>query len=138
MNVADKIMSRNAHVGIIGLGYVGLPLVIEFCKAGFSVTGFDVDPQKIRSLKEYKSYIKHIDLSKSKSVLSARFSPTSDFSLLNAMDCIVICVPTPLNRNREPDMTYVFNTTETVARYLKKGQLVVLESTTYQVPQTRI
>jgi len=118
-------------VGVIGLGYVGLPLVIEFCKAGFGVTGFDIDPKKIEFLKKGKSYIKHINLSGVKDTLSSHFLPTSDFSLLREIDCIIICVPTPLNKNREPDMTFVFKTTEMVGKYLRKGQLVVLESTTY-------
>ncbi len=130
MELREKIGSRKARIGVIGLGYVGLPLVIEFCRAGFQVTGFDVDEEKIKSLKQGKSYIKHID----PALLAphaARFTASNDFSSLSGMDCIIICVPTPLNRNREPDMTYVFNTTGTVARYLRKGQLVVLESTTY-------
>ena len=131
MNLISKISSRSARVGIIGLGYVGLPLVIEFSKAGFDVTGFDIDSRKIEFLKAGNSYIKHIDLSMVKDVLSSHFSPTSDFTLLRKMDCIIICVPTPLNRNREPDMKFVFNTTETIAEHLQKEQLVVLESTTY-------
>jgi len=131
MELNSKISSRSAHVGVIGLGYVGLPLVIEFCKAGFDVTGFDVDPKKIESLSAGKSYIKHIDLAPVKHILSEHFTPTSDFSLLRKMDCIVICVPTPLNKNREPDMRFVFSTAETVGGHLQKGQLVVLESTTY-------
>ena len=126
----DKIQSKNANIGVIGLGYVGLPLVLAFCKAGLPVTGFDVDKEKIDLLQQGKSYIKHIDVSplfQNK----ASFTPTTDFSQLSAMDCIVICVPTPLNKYREPDMSYVFNTTETVARYLRPGQLIILESTTY-------
>ncbi|MGQ3686230.1 MAG: nucleotide sugar dehydrogenase [Candidatus Loosdrechtia sp.] len=140
-NVINSINSKNAKIAIIGLGYVGLPLVLAFCKAGFRVTGFDVDPEKAEKLRQGKSYIKHIDSS-----LIARFVipsfadefntqhsffPTTDFSLLSAMDCIIICVPTPLSKNREPDMTYVFGTAKTIAQYLRKGQLIVLESTTY-------
>jgi len=130
MELLQKINSKNAKIGIMGLGYVGLPLVIEFCKAGFTVTGFDIDDKKVELLKKGKSYIRHIDISRLTDNAS-RFSPTSDFSKLADMDCIIICVPTPLNKNREPDMTYVFSTTETVARNLRKGQLIVLESTTY-------
>lgn len=126
----EKIQKKQALVGIIGLGYVGLPLVIEFCKAGFLVTGFDIDNKKVELLKQGKSYIKHIGSSHITTHLS-QFTPTTDFSRLSAMDCIIICVPTPLNKNREPDMAYVFDTTKTIARYIKKGQLVVLESTTY-------
>lgn len=147
MTLAHKIKSRRACIGVIGLGYVGLPLVIEFCKAGFPVTGFDIDLKKVESLKKGRSYIKHIDVSAlsiahskkgdrpQPSALSspppAHFTASADFSLLRGMDCIIICVPTPLTRNREPDMTYVFNTTRTIARHLTKGQLVILESTTY-------
>ncbi len=157
MSLEKKIRDREARIGVIGLGYVGLPLVVEFVKAGFSVTGFDVDGEKVRLLSEGKSYIKHIDISPLNSqksevrsqesevrsqagstpdapgarTPSCSFAATSDFSNLSDMDCIVICVPTPLNRNREPDMTYVFDTTKAVAAHLKRGQLVVLESTTY-------
>lgn len=131
MELIEKINSRIAKIGIIGLGYVGLPLVIEFCKADFHVTGFDIDNEKIKLLKKGKSYIKHIQLSSISHKLSTNFIPTSVFSKLKDMDCILICVPTPLNKNREPNMTYVFNTTKTIAKHLKKGQLVVLESTTY-------
>lgn len=130
MELIEKIKSKKSHIGIIGLGYVGLPLVIEFCKAGFQVTGFDIDPEKVTLLHQGKSYIKHI----SSSLLTPHFSqftPTTDFSQLLAMDCIIICVPTPLNKYREPDMSYVFNTTKTIAGNLRKGQLIVLESTTY-------
>jgi UDP-N-acetyl-D-glucosamine dehydrogenase len=137
MNLTQKIALKNAKIGIIGLGYVGLPLVIEFCKAGFSVTGFDIDAKKVALLHHGKSYIKHISGSRiAPFIARARgraplFSATTDFSRLTDMDCILVCVPTPLNRNREPDMTYVFNTTREIARHLRKGQLVILESTTY-------
>ncbi len=130
MTLVDKIKSRESQVGVIGLGYVGLPLVIEFCKAGFPVTGFDTDPVKVESLEKRKSYIQHIDISKL-AQCPGRFVPTTDFSKLSGMDCIVICVPTPLNKNREPDMSHVFDTTRTIAKHLRKGQLISLESTTY-------
>jgi UDP-N-acetyl-D-glucosamine dehydrogenase len=135
MDLISKIGSRTATIGVIGLGYVGLPLVIEFFKAGFAVTGFDIDDTKVELLKEGRSYIKHVDISPLRSLMPGepanRFSATSDFANLSRIDCIVACVPTPLNRNREPDMTYVFNTTKAIAEYLRPGQLVVLESTTY-------
>ena len=130
MNILNKIRNNTAEVGIIGLGYVGLPLVIEFCRAGFNVTGFDVDPRKIELLKKGRSYIKHIPASHL-TAHASRFTPTTDFSRLSEMDCIIVCVPTPLNKNREPDMSYVFNTGRTIVQHLRKGQLVVLESTTY-------
>ena len=130
MPLLKKIQTKKAYIGVIGLGYVGLPLVIEFCKAGFRVTGFDIDEKKISSLGKGKSYIKHIKDSRISQCFPL-FIPTTDFAKLAEMDCIILCVPTPLNKNREPDMTYVFNTTRTVARYLRRDQLVVLESTTY-------
>ncbi len=130
LELIEKINSRVAVVGVIGLGYVGLPLAIEFCRSGFPVVGFDVDEEKVKLLRECKSYIKHIDSGR---LLECKplFRPVSDFSKLLEVDCILLCVPTPLNRHREPDLTYVINTTKTVSRYLRKGQLVVLESTTY-------
>jgi UDP-N-acetyl-D-glucosamine dehydrogenase len=147
MNLLDKIDNRSARVGVIGLGYVGMPLGIEFCRAGFHVTGFDIDPEKVRMLNEGKSYIKHINLGfrkedlgnisfpheilNSKSSILNCFFASSDFSMLRNMDVIIICVPTPLDKNSEPDMQYVFNTAKTVAAYLRKGQLIILESTTY-------
>ncbi|MDD2672591.1 MAG: nucleotide sugar dehydrogenase, partial [Syntrophales bacterium] len=140
MKLSEKIASRQAKVGIIGLGYVGLPLAIEFCKAGFCVTGFDVDKGKIEMLKEGKSYIKHIDVSLITGKISKKdtsgknkklFTPSYDFKKLAEMDCILVCVPTPLNRYREPDLSYVINTAKVIAQYLKRGQLVILESTTY-------
>jgi len=126
----EKIQSKKALVGVIGLGYVGLPLVIEFCKAGFQVTGFDIDPRKVEMLKKGESYIKHIGSDQIRKC-GDLFHPVTDFSILSQMDCIIICVPTPLNKNREPDMSYVFNTTKTISQYLHKEQLVILESTTY-------
>jgi len=143
-----KISDRSAKIGVIGLGYAGLPLVIEFFKSGFDVTGFDVDEKKVRSLGRGEGYIKHVDISplitgladktgakkgkkQSISTQKGSFKSTGDFSLLREMDCVVICVPTPLNKYREPDLSYVMDTTGMIARYLKKGQLVVLESTTY-------
>ena len=126
----EKIYSKRAKIGVIGLGYVGLPMVIEFCKAGFSVIGFDIDSEKVEKLRQGISYISYIPSKEIQKYLD-RFEPTTDFSLLSEVDCILICVPTPLNENREPDMRYVFNTAQTIAKYLRKGQLIVLESTTY-------
>jgi UDP-N-acetyl-D-glucosamine dehydrogenase len=132
MSLLAKIEERSAAVGIIGLGYVGLPLCIQFVKAGFTTYGFDVDPDKISSLQAGKSYIRHIPVEETKMLSSGGgFHATTDFSLLKKVDCIVICVPTPLNHNREPDLSFVLDTTRTVANYLRKDQLVVLESTTY-------
>lgn len=131
MTIENRIASRTARIGVIGLGYVGLPLVIAFCRAGFSVTGFDVDAEKVEMLSHGQSYIRHIDLGSLDQDALQNFVPTTDFSLLRDMDCIIVCVPTPLNRYREPDMSYVFNTSVSIAENLRAGQLVVLESTTY-------
>lgn len=130
MDLIKRIRSKDARVGIIGLGYVGLPLVVVFCRAGFHVTGFDIDNEKVELLKQGRTYIKHIPSSLI-SQYGPLFSPTSDFSKLSDMDCIIICVPTPLTKYREPDMTYIFNTARMIAKTLHNGQLIVLESTTY-------
>jgi UDP-N-acetyl-D-glucosamine dehydrogenase len=98
----DKIKKKEAKIGVIGLGYVGLPLVIEFCKSGFSLTGLD-----------------------------GKFEASKDFTLVEKLDCILICVPTPLNKNREPDMSYIVSTAKQISPHIKKGQLIILESTTY-------
>ncbi len=128
----EGIEKRKVMVGVIGLGYVGLPLVLEFNRAGFHVTGFDLDPKKVSLLRKGKSYIKHIPNETIKALnKTGRFTATADFSLMKAIDCILICVPTPLNKYREPDMSYVTGTTETISRYLRPGHLIVLESTTY-------
>ncbi|MEK6546119.1 MAG: nucleotide sugar dehydrogenase, partial [Nitrospinota bacterium] len=127
-----KIKDKNAAIGVIGLGYVGLPLVREFHMAGFNVKGFDIDQQKVDMLNKGKSYIKHIPSKNIKKLISdGHFTATTDFSNLKKQDCIIICVPTPLNEHREPDLSYVFKTTRIIARYLCKGQLIILESTTY-------
>jgi UDP-N-acetyl-D-glucosamine dehydrogenase len=132
VDLLRKIENRSAIVGVIGLGYVGLPLIIEFGKAEFAVIGFDLDEKKIKSLNEGRSYIKHIP---SKEIMSLKkskkFKATADFSLLKNVDCIIICVPTPLTSHMEPDLSYVLKTTETIAKHLRKGKLIVLVSTTY-------
>jgi UDP-N-acetyl-D-glucosamine dehydrogenase len=132
MELKGKIISKKAHIGIIGLGYVGLPLGLTFTEKGFNVLGFDLDERKINLLAEGKGYIKHIDENKiKKAIKSGKLHATTDFSRLPEVDAIIICVPTPLNEHREPDMSYVENTAITIAKYLRKGQLVTLESTTY-------
>jgi UDP-N-acetyl-D-glucosamine dehydrogenase len=128
----DRLSARTAKVGVIGLGYVGLPLSREFCRAGFPVTGLDIDPDKIALLRAGKSYIKHVpDELVAKLVAEERLYPTADFDRIADLDAVCICVPTPLTRNREPDMAYIERTAEAIARRLRPGMLVVLESTTY-------
>ncbi|MDP4173271.1 MAG: nucleotide sugar dehydrogenase [Bacteroidota bacterium] len=132
MKLIEKINDKSAVVGVIGLGYVGLPLALEFALKGFNVIGFDVDKRKMEFLEQKKTYIKHINSEKiANAVESGRFTSTSDFSRLTDADAIIICVPTPLDEHREPDMRFVIKTANTVADYLREGQLVVLESTTY-------
>jgi len=119
-------------VGVIGLGYVGLPLVKTFLNAGFRVIGFDVDKNKIRSLNKAKSYIKHVTGEDLKPFIREKnFEATSDFKNLSKVDVIIICVPTPLDAHKNPDLSFVLNTAQVVAENLRRGQLVVLESTTY-------
>jgi len=128
----EKVETKKALVGVIGLGYVGLPLVQSFARAGFPVMGFDKDIDKVEKLCAGKSYIKHIsDESVVEMNETGRFAALSDFSRLGEADCILICVPTPLNAYREPDLSYVLSSTRQVAATLREGQLVVLESTTY-------
>ena len=129
----EKIKNRETVVGIIGLGYVGLPLAREFLKKNFSILGFDLDDDKILQLNKGKSYIKHIgdDFLKEFVLDKKKFSATSDFSRLREVDFILICVPTPLDDHYNPDLSYVLDSTGVIARYLRAGQAVVLESTTY-------
>lgn len=119
-------------VGIVGLGYVGLPLALRFCEAGHVVTGFDTDPEKVVQLSAGKSYIQHIGAERiAQAVQAKQFSATTDFAQARAVDAMLICVPTPLDERREPDLSYVEQTARSIAPHLQRGQLVVLESTTY-------
>ncbi len=131
-NLRDKIRNRKARVGVIGLGYVGLPLAMSFAKKGFVVTGIDVDQTKIERLKKGQSYILDVRSEVLKEALRKKlFHATVDFKVLTSLDAIIICVPTPLSKTKEPDISYVIDASKKVAKHLKKGQLVVLESTTY-------
>jgi UDP-N-acetyl-D-glucosamine dehydrogenase len=128
----EKINNKTATVGIIGMGYVGLPLALEFAEKGFLTIGFDIDEKKIPLLNSGSSYINHIKADKIKKVVeSKKFFATTDFSKLTETDAIIICVPTPLNEHREPDMTYIENSGKVIAKYLKPGQFIALESSTY-------
>ena len=130
--ILEKIKKKKAHIGIIGLGYVGLPLAIEFCKTGFQVTGLDIDQEKIDLLSQGKSYINHISVSNIKYLnQEGKFKGTTNFTLISNLDCILICVPTPLSINREPDMSYIISTAQKISPHLVKNQLIVLESTTF-------
>ncbi len=130
--LSQKIKDRSAVVGVIGLGYVGLPLCGVFNAAGFPTIGFDIDPQKINALAAGRGYLKHLGDDFVHQLTGAgRFQATSDFSRLKECDAVIICVPTPLGRHLEPDLSYVDKTAEAIAAVLRPGQLVVLESTTY-------
>lgn len=127
----DRFHSRQAIVGVVGLGYVGLPLALRFAEAGLRVIGFDIDPEKPRKLAAGQSYINYIPAAAIAAANAAGFSATTDFSRAGEADALIICVPTPLNRHREPDLSYVLDTARELAQHLRAGQLVSLESTTY-------
>ena len=127
----QKIEARTAKIGIIGLGYVGLPLTLLFSEEKFAVTGFDIDQKKVETLNADGSYIHRILPTDIATARKRGFSATADFARIEKMDAIIICVPTPLNENREPDLSYIVSTAEAIAPHLRAGQLVLLESTTY-------
>ena len=132
MNLKQKIDARTARIGVIGLGYVGLPLAVEFAKEGFTVTGFDVDQSKIAEINCGRSYIGDVKTEDVAAMVKAgRLRATADMSHLSDMDAIDICVPTPLRKTRDPDLSYVVQAVDAVKERLKRGQLVILESTTY-------
>ncbi len=126
-----KIKQRKAQVGIIGLGYVGLPLALLFTEQEFAVTGFDIDRRKVDTLAKGESYIYRITAQEIQTAKAQGFSATANYAQVEEMDAIIICVPTPLNQYHEPDLSYITDTTHAIAPYLQPGQLVVLESTTY-------
>lgn len=127
-----KIRNKEAKVGVIGLGYVGLPLAVAFGESGFSVTGIDLDKNKIALLRRGRSYVQDVPSGALKPLLKKkRFYPTDDYSALSHADAMIICVPTPLSKTKEPDISFVIDATQKIAKVLKKGALVVLESTTY-------
>jgi UDP-N-acetyl-D-glucosamine dehydrogenase len=127
----EKIDSREARIGIIGMGYVGLPLALLFSAQRFKVTGFDVEPDKVKTLNAGDSYIVRILPSEIQQAQKAGFHATADYSEVARMDAVIICVPTPLNGHHEPDLSFVTGTVKSIAPWLRVGQLIVLESTTY-------
>jgi UDP-N-acetyl-D-glucosamine dehydrogenase len=130
--LSEKIATRTARAGIIGLGYVGLPLAMAIARSGFPVTGFDVDPNKIVAIEARRSYIDAVTSADMQTEIDAgRFTATSEFVGLADCDVIVICVPTPLTKHRDPDLSFVEATSRSIAQHLREGQLIVLESTTY-------
>lgn len=138
-DLVDRIKSRDITVGIIGMGYVGLPLAAAFGAVGVKVLGFDVDPAKADALNAGRSYIKHIDGERVATLRSAGLlEATADMARLSEPDALLICVPTPLTRHLEPDLTYVVSTTDAIAAALRPGQIVILESTTYPGTSTEV
>ena len=130
--ITKLITDKRTHVGVIGLGYVGLPLLVEFAHKGFTATGFEVDEQKAARINAGQSYIGDISSSAVKELVAAkRLHATTDFEHLRECDCIIICVPTPLRKTKEPDVSYILAAAEEIKKRLRRGQLIVLESTTY-------
>ena len=130
-DLKTKIATRAAKIGVIGLGYVGLPLALLFTEETFPVTGFDIDTRKVRTLGEGGTYIFRIAAEQIQAGLRAGFRATSEYAHIAEMDAVIICVPTPLNEYMEPDLSYITSTAQAIAPYLRAGQLIVLESTTY-------
>jgi len=126
-----KLASKEAIIGIYGLGYVGLPLALRYTEVGYKVVGFDTDPEKIDMLESGGSYIQHISDQRISEANNHGFIPTTDYKITESVDALIFCVPTPLNRHREPDLSFVISTTEMTIPYLRPGQVVSLESTTY-------
>jgi len=131
MNLKSLIIDNQSVVGVIGMGYVGLPLIIRFSEEGFKTVGFDVDDSKVDMLNKGSSYIKHIQPEKISSAIRQGFSATIDFSLISDIDIIIICVPTPLGVHNEPDLSYIQSTLQSIKVHLRENQLLILESTTY-------
>src|SRR5437899_6247088 len=132
MDTLERIRSKQARIGVIGLGYVGLPLSVEFARVGFDVTGFDVDPDKLREIRAGRSYVPDVPEAEIAAVVNAgKLHVTPDMRSLAGMDVVDICVPTPLRKTRDPDLSYVVKAVEAVAETLHQGQLIILESTTY-------
>ena len=131
-SLVERLKARSTKAGVIGLGYVGLPLAIEFAKAGLTVVGVDLDTRKVDALSKGESYIGDVAATDVAAMVEAgRFRATTDFSALSDVDTINICVPTPLRKTKDPDLSYIVASVEQIAKYLKAGQLIILESTTY-------
>src|SRR5665213_3105764 len=135
MEIRDHLISRldskDSVIGIIGLGYVGLPLVLRFVDAGYSTIGFDIDADKVGKLNAGQSYIEHIPSAFFADACDRGFRATTDFGEAAKCDALIICVPTPLNKYREPDLSFVLDTTDSIVSHLRRGQVVALESTTW-------
>lgn len=130
-DLTHRLTTRQSVIGILGLGYVGLPLMLRFVEVGYQVLGFDIDADKVARLERGESYIEHISADQIASARAQGFAATADFSRASACDALILCVPTPLSKYREPDLSYVLSTTETIVPHLRPGQVVALESTTW-------
>ncbi len=132
MSLVEKILSKQAYLSVIGLGYVGLPLLVEFARAGYQTVGIDIDEEKVKKINDGESYIGDVSSEVlSECVRGGNLKASTDFSILTEVDTVNICVPTPLRKTRDPDISYIVNAVEEIAKYLRKNQLVILESTTY-------
>ena len=129
--LSNKIEARKAKIGIIGMGYVGIPLGLEFVETGFLVTGFDKDKKRVNDINNGKQVMNHISSDLMSKFINKKGKATTDFNKIKNMDCIIICVPTPLDEHEQPDMTYVESATNKISKNLTKGQMIILESTTY-------
>ncbi len=127
----ERLKTKTAKIGVVGLGYVGLPLCLVYCKQGYDVVGFDIDQKKVNSLNASQSYIGHISDDHIKEALGEKFHATADFSKAKEMDALILCVPTPLDKFREPDLSFVLDTLEGLLPHMREGQVISLESTTY-------
>lgn len=127
----EKLNDKQASIAVIGLGYVGLPLALRYADVGYKVVGVDVDAEKIDKLNSAQTYIKHIPQHKIEKARQVGFKATTDFSIISDVDAIILCLPTPLSRQREPDLSFVLNTMDAILPYLRQGQVISLESTTY-------
>ena len=132
MNLKEKILKKKARIGVVGLGYVGLPLAVEYADKGYETIGIDIDEEKVNKLNKGENYILDIESERVKKLVkSGRLKAMSDYSCSGSLDVIFICVPTPFTENKEPDISYIINATENIARRLRRGQLIILKSTTF-------
>jgi len=130
-NLLQKLKNKSAVVGIVGLGYVGMPLMLRYAEVGYKVVGIDIDQSKVDHLNSGESYIQHVSNARIENALSSGLRATSDFSQVKKIDAIILCVPTPLSKYREPDLSFVISTMDSLVPYVRKGQVISLESTTY-------
>lgn len=129
--LTEKINDKSARIAIIGLGYVGIPLAIRFCETGFDILGFDIDQERVDQLNNGKSPLAHLENERIQAINASGFEGTTDFTRIGEADAVIICVPTPLNKYREPDLSFITDTLETIRPHLRAGQMIALESTTY-------